>query len=364
MIVVGGGLIGAATAHRLALQGLRVTVFDASASGQATAASAGMITPGADAGGSLDQLSTASARLYPALCAELLERTGIDPGLRPSDLLLTASTEDEERELRRRRDRLSRAGVVNAWLDAGRLSDVEPALWTDLRGALHVPGQHQVDAPALLNALRRAATDLGVAFRDQAVEHLMLQGERVVGVVSAGSSTQAEEIVVAAGAWSASFGAGLRRRLPVRPVRGQMVALRPQASTLRCICFGSRAYLLRKADGSIYVGATEEDAGFDARPTAAGVRDLLSAAIALAPALAQASFSRARAGLRPTTPDGLPLLGRMPGLDGIVIATGHFRDGVLLAPITAEVVADLVLGRRPRLSIEAFDPARFVLRAA
>ena len=143
-----------------------------------------------------------------------------------------------------------------------------------------------------------------------------------------------------------------------------MVGLSPPTSLLRTMCFSSHVYLLRKAAGWIYVGATEEDVGFDASPTAAGVRDLLSGAVALAPALEQAKLSHVAAGLRPATPDGMPVIGRMPGWSGITIATGHFRDGVLLAPITAELVGDLVEHRRPRLPVDAFDPARFLLRAA
>lgn len=365
VVVVGGGVIGTAIAYRLGLGGARVTVFDHSAPGQASAASAGMIAPGADAGVSpLDQLAAESARLYPALCSELLERTGIDAGLRQSDLLLTAWTEEEERELRRRSDRLARAGHHAGWLDAGRVRDVEPAIATGVRSALHVPGQHQVDPPALLSALRRAAADLGAIFRGEAALGLELQGERVVGVLSASASLGAEEVVIAGGAWSGSFSAALRRPIPIRPVRGQMVGLRPVTSLLKTICVSSRAYLLRKAEGWIYVGATEEDSGFDVGVTASAVRDLLAGAVALVPALEHAAFSHARAGLRPATPDGLPLIGRMPGWSGITLATGHFRDGVLLAPITAELVADVLRRRRPRLSIDALDPARFRLHAA
>jgi glycine oxidase len=365
VIVVGGGVIGTAIAYRLALEGARVTVFDHSAPGQASAASAGMIAPGADAGlGPLDQLAAESARLYPALCAELLERTGIDAGLRQSDLLLTAWTEGEERELRGRRDRLGRARVQAGWLDGESLRDLEPALAAGVRCGLHVPGQHQVDPPALLNGLRRAAADLGAILRGEAVLGLERQGERVVGVRGATASLGAEEVVIAGGAWSGSFSADLRQPLPVRPVRGQMVALRPATSLLKTICFSSRAYLLRKAEGWIYVGATEEESGFDAGVTASGVRDLLAGAVALFPLLEHAAFSHARSGLRPATPDGLPLVGRVAGWSGITLATGHFREGVLLAPITAELVADLVRRRRPRLSIDALDPARFLPHAA
>jgi len=365
VIVAGGGVIGTAIAHQLARRGARVTVLDHAAPGQATAASAAMIAPDADAViGPLRELAVESARLYPALCAELLDRTGLDSGLRENALLLVAWSEEDERDLRRRRHRLEQAGVASAWLDPGRLRDVEPALAAGLQGGLHLQGQRQVDAPALLHALSRAAADLGVSFRSEEAHRLVIEGDRVTGVQAGANKLSAGEIVIAAGAWSGSLAADLRQPMPVRPIRGQMVGLSPPTSLLRTMCFSSHVYLLRKAAGWIYVGATEEDVGFDASPTAAGVRDLLSGAVALAPALEQAKLSHVAAGLRPATPDGMPVIGRMPGWSGITIATGHFRDGVLLAPITAELVGDLVEHRRPRLPVDAFDPARFLLRAA
>lgn len=365
VIVIGGGVIGSSIAYRLARQGARVTLFDGGAPGQASAASAGVIAPPADATpGPFRELALEGARLYPALCEELLERTGIDPGLRAGSVLYLARTEADELELRHRRDRLAGAGVIAGWLDASRVRDVEPALAGDIRAGLHVPQQHQVDAPALVRALRRAAADLGARLRPEMVDRLDLQGERVAGVRCGGERLEAAEVVIANGAWAGSFAADLGRAIPVRPVRGQMVGLRPMESLLRTICFGPRVYLLRKSEGWIYVGATVEEAGFEARVTAAGVSELLAGAAALVPSLGQATFSHAWAGLRPAAPDAMPLIGRLPGRSGLTLATGHFREGVLLAPITAELVADLVERRRPRLPLDAFDPGRFTVRAA
>ena len=365
VIVIGGGVIGSAITYQLARQAARVMLFDPGLEGQASAASAGVITAHGDATpGPLRALALEGARLYPALCEELVDRTGIDPGLRAGDVLYLARTEAEEHGLRQRRDRLARAGVVAGWLDAARIRDLEPGLDAELRAGLHVPRQHQVDAPALVRALRRAAEDLGARVRPQLVDRLDVQGERVIGVQSGGERLAAGEVVVASGAWAGAVAGDLGHALPVRPVRGQMVGLHPAGSMLRTICFGSGIYLLRKPDGWIYVGATVEEAGFEPGPTAAAVAELIAGAVAMVPSLKEARFSHAWAGLRPATPDAMPLIGRVPGRSGITIATGHFRDGVLLAPITAELVADLIGRRRPRLPLEAFDPGRFRVRAA
>ncbi|HYM51362.1 MAG TPA: glycine oxidase ThiO [Candidatus Limnocylindrales bacterium] len=365
VIVVGGGVIGSAVAFQLSRSGLRVTVFDAGLPGQASAAAAGVISAPVDAPtGPLAELAQESARLHGPLAEELRDRTGIDPGYRDSDVLYLAASDADELVLRRRRDLLDQAGVHVGWLDAARVHDVEPAIAADTRAGLHLPKQHQISPPALVQALRRAAADLGAELRPRAVDALLHTGERVSGVMAGGEPVTAAEVVIANGAWAGGFASVLDLSIPVRPVRGQMVGVRSPRSVLRNVLFAPDVYLLRKADGWIYVGATAEEAGYDARLTARAVRDLLAQAVALVPALGDASFSHGAAGLRPATPDGLPLIGRLGPLRGLTIAGGHFREGVLLAPITAEVIADLIEGRAPRVRLDAFDPTRFRVRAA
>ncbi len=214
-------------------------------------------------------------------------------------------------------------------------------------------------------ALARAAVDLGAVLREGAgVDRLLTDGDRVTGVAIGGEAVRAGEVVIANGAWASAWSDTLHTPIPVRPVRGQMVALRTAGTGLRNVVSSSEGYLLTKPDGLTYVGTTVEDAGYDARPTAAGIAGLLAMVPRIAPRLADATFASAWAGLRPGTSDGLPLLGRLPGWHGVTVAAGHFRDGILLAPITGELVADLLARRRPRLPLDAFDPARFLVRAA
>jgi glycine oxidase len=209
-----------------------------------------------------------------------------------------------------------------------------------------------------VEALARAAAKHGARIEaGEAVEGLVREGQRVVGVETRAGSIPAGRVVLCAGSWTPACAAGTGAAVPVTPVRGQIVSLADAAPPLRAILWGAGAYLVPKRDGSVVVGATVERVGFDRRVTAAGVRELLEAAFALAPGLACASFREAWAGLRPDTPDHLPLIGPVPGVPGLVLAAGHYRNGVLLAPATGELVADGVLGRG--WSEPAFLPERF-----
>jgi glycine oxidase len=213
--------------------------------------------------------------------------------------------------------------------------------------------------------LARAAADLGAIIREgAAIDRLLIEGDRIAGVAIADEPIHADQVVIANGSWAAGWSSTLELPIPIRPMRGQLLALRTAATPLRTVVAAGDRYALTKPDGSTIVGTTVEDVGFDSRPTAAGIASLLTLAPQLAPRLADATFVGAWAGLRPGTADGMPLIGRLPGWRGVILAGGHFRNGILLAPITGEVVTDLVARRRPRVSLEAFDPARFVVRAA
>jgi glycine oxidase len=313
----------------------------------------------------LATLEQESARLFPALATEIRERTGIDIGYRAAPLLHVAFDEGEEPRLRAHRGWQVEHGVTVAWLDGAAALDLEPALNPAVRAALYYPNDHQVMPLVFAQALARAAVDLGATLREGAgIDRLMTDGDRVLGVAVGGETINAGEVVIATGAWSSAWSEALRAPIPVRPVRGQMVALRTAGTGLRNVVSSAEGYMLTKADGSTYVGTTVEDAGYDARPTVAGIAGLLALVPRLAPRLADATFSSAWAGLRPGTADGRPLLGRLPGWHGVTVAAGHFRDGILLAPITGELVGDLLARRRPRLPLDAFDPGRFLVRAA
>lgn len=368
VIVIGAGAIGTSIAYQLAKAGIKVMVFERGrVGGQATGTSAGMIqiNPDRTTPPALSTLALESVRLFPALATELQERTGMDIGYRPAPLLHVALNEGEEPQLRAHRAWQVDHGVAVAWVDGAAALDLEPSLNPAVRAALYYPNDHQVMPLAFAQALARTAVDLGAILREgTGIDRLLTDGDRVVGVAIGGETVQAGEVVIASGAWASSWSDALHIPIPVRPVRGQMVALRTPGTGLRNVVSSAEGYMLTKPDGSTYVGTTVEDAGYDARPTVAGISDLLALVPRLAPRLADATFASAWAGLRPGTSDGLPLLGRLPGWYGVTVAAGHFRDGILLAPITGELVADLVARRRPRLPVDAFDPGRFLVRAA
>lgn len=368
VIVIGAGAIGTSIAYQLAKAGAKVMVFDRGLVGrEATGASAGMIMAhrGRDTAAAYAALSHESARLFAALADELKDRTGMDIGYRRAGLLRVAFDEIQEHELRSQRAwEVDRGGIV-PWLDARSALDVEPALNPAVRAAIYYPNDHQVLPLALAQALARATADLGAIVREgAAIDRLLVEGDRVVGVGIGDEAVLAAEVVIANGAWASAWSQLLRAPIPIRPVRGQMLALQTVATGLRAVVNAGDGYLMTKPDGLTYVGATVEEVGYDPRPTAAGIAGLLGLVPRLAPRFADAAFSHAWAGLRPATPDGLPLIGRVPGWQGVTIAGGHFRNGILLAPITAELIADLLGRRRPRLAIEAFDPGRFLVRAA
>lgn len=368
MIVVGAGAIGTSIAYQLAKGGVRVMIFERGQVGDgATGASAGMIqiNPDRTTPPALSTLGLESARLYPALATELLDRTGMDIGFRAAPLLHVALHDAEEPGLRAHRGWQVEHGVAVAWVDRSAALDLEPALNPEIRAALYYPENRQLLPRNLARGLARAAVDLGAILREGvAVDRLLTDGDRVIGVAIGGDVVHSGEVVIANGAWASAWSDALRTPIPVRPVRGQMVALRTTGTPLRNVVSSIEGYVLTKPDGSTYVGSTVEEAGFDARPTAAGIAGLLARVPRLVPRLADAAFVSAWAGLRPGTSDGLPLLGRVPGWQGVTIAAGHFRDGILLAPITGEVIADLLAQRRPRLPLDAFDPSRFLVRAA
>jgi len=365
---MGAGAIGTSIAYQLSKAGMRVALFDRGrVGGEATGASAGMIqlNPDRATPPDLSRLELESARLFPALAADLQGRTGMDIGYRPSPLLHVALEEGDEARLRTHRAWQVDHGISVAWLDGSAVLDLEPTLSPDIRAALFYPDDHQLLPLTFVQALARAAVDLGAVLREGAgIDRLLTDGDRVIGVAIGGETVHAGEVVIATGAWASSWSEVLHTPIPVRPVRGQMVGLRTSGTGLRNAVSSSQGYMLTKPDGATYVGTTVEDVGFDARPTVSGIAGLLALVPRLAPRLADATFVRAWAGLRPATSDGLPLLGRIPGWHGVTLAAGHYRDGILLAPVTGELVADLVVRRHPRLPLDAFDPGRFLVRAA
>lgn len=363
VIVVGGGVVGCAAAFALAREGLRVSLLERDAlATHASGAAAGMLTPLAEspARGPLFAFGLRSLRMFPDLVEELRERSGIDPEYEPSGLVRVAANEAEAGELRALASALAGEGL--AWLDPPDLREVEPRLAGPLHGGVSSPREGHVRSPLLARAFASAAESAGARIETGvAVLGLSSVGGRVTGVESAGGRRGAGRVVLCTGSFGASLLAklGAARFAPIEPVRGQIVTLAAGGPAPRTILWRGSLYLVPKRDGSLVVGSTEERVGFDCRVTAAGVRWLLSEAAALVPELGEWSFRGAYAGLRPATSDGLPAIGPVPGAEGLFLAAGHYRKGVLLAPATASLVADWALGRKSPEEARAFLPERF-----
>jgi glycine oxidase len=364
VIVVGGGVIGLTAALRLAQRGLRVTVLERDEPGGGTSAvAAGMLAPIAEADLNeqpLLRLGVRSAAMYPAFVAELRELSGRDPGYLECGSLLTARDRDEAESLRREQAVRERLELPVSRLLPRDARALEPALAPALRLALDVPDDHAIDPRALVAALVTAAQRAGVSLRrGAAVERVELADDRIAGVVLAdGARLAGDHVVIAAGPWSDAI-AGLpdHARVPLRPVKGQIMRLHDPAGPglLTRVLRMRPAYIVPRGDGRYVLGATMEERGFDTTVTAGAIYELLRDAIELLPGLSELVIDGLEAGLRPGTPDNAPLIG--PGaVPGLHWATGHFRNGILLAPVTAELIVDSVLGES---SNSPHSPNRF-----
>ena len=345
--VIGGGVIGLAVAWRAAQRGLRVCVLERGELGHgASHVAAGMLAPvtEADAGElALLDLGLRSARAWPRFAADLEQAAGADPGLRRSGALVVARDGDEAEALERELALRTRLGLAVQRLLPSAARRLEPALAPTVRLALDVAGDHSADPRALVLALAQAARRAGVTLRTGApVQRLVRSdGGRVTGVgLAGGEVVPAEQVVVAAGAWSGAID-GLPS-IPLRPVKGQILRLRDPAGggLLERIVRFEGGYLVPRGDGRYVLGATMEERGFDTTVTAGGLYELLRDAGELVPGVHEMVVEEMSAGLRPATPDNAPVLGPAEELAGLHWATGHHRNGILLAPVTADIVVD------------------------
>jgi glycine oxidase len=363
VVVVGAGIIGCAVARELATRGVACTVVDdRPAGGGATRASAGMLAPYVEAHerGPLLDLAVRSLDLYDEWMAAVRRESGVEVEYRRIGTLEVALDPMRAAALRSRAHRLrpeqAAPGVETQWLEPAAARAAHPSLGT-LAGALLTPGHGYVAAPQLTSVLARLAEQHGAVFHRAAVERITARGSSFLVATSSGD-IDATTVVMAAGAWTNAI-EGVRTP-PLRPVRGQLLHLGWHGTPPGTIIWGPACYIVPRTDGTVLVGATVEEAGFDERATAAGVRDLLDAACTLLPGARDATFLEVRVGLRPATPDELPVLGSDPDAPHIVHASGHYRNGVLLAPITARLMADLIVEGKRDVCLDAFAPARFL----
>jgi glycine oxidase len=364
VVVVGGGVVGLGVAWRAAQAGMAVTVVDPAPGRGASWAAAGMLAPVTEVHygeQALLRLNLAAADRWPAFAAELEEAAGAPIGYRRCGTLTVARDADDNAALEDLYRFQRRCGLQVERLRSRDCRRLEPGLAPSVRGGVLAPGDHQVDNRAMADALQAAGERAGVRLLLGRVAELLVDGERVTGVTLAGgASLPAGTVVLAAGCWSRDLG-GLAAELlpPVRPVKGQLLHLRGPAADPLCRrnVRGLEVYVVPRADGRVVVGATVEEQGFDARVTAGAVHDLLRAALELLPDVAELELAETVAGLRPGSPDNAPLLGPA-GVDGLVVATGHYRNGILLAPVTADAVAELLVSGRVPAAIAAFRPDR------
>ncbi|QGV81063.1 glycine oxidase ThiO [Streptomyces ficellus] len=371
VLVVGGGIIGLVTAWRTAQRGLRVAVVDPEPGGGAAQVAAGMLAAVTElhyGEETLLGLNLESARRYPRFVAELREASGgMDVGHRSCGTLAVALDADDRAHLRELHALQQRSGLESQWLTGRECRRLEPMLAPGVRGGLRVDGDHQVDPRRLTAALVAACERSGVTVHRAWAERLVVSRERAAGVVlDDGTELAAGQVVLAAGSLSGRLGGVPDEVLPpVRPVKGQVLRLSvPPAyapflsRTVRAVVRGSHVYLVPRENGELVVGATSEELGWDTTVTAGGVYELLRDAHELVPGITELPLTETRAGLRPGSPDNAPLLGPT-ALPGLHLATGHYRNGVLLTPVTGDVMATvLTTGELPE-EARAFAPARF-----
>jgi glycine oxidase len=363
--IIGGGVIGLSIARALTRGGVRdVAVIERNACGrEASWAAGGILAPQieADARDDFFRLACASRDMYPQFAADLQTESGIDVELDTTGTMYVAFSEDEEAELRHRIEWQRNQGLRVEWLTGDEARAVEPCLSPNVRFALRFPDDYQVDNRKLVEALVIANQRLGVKLITSCgAGKIQIAGGAVTGIQTGLGFLTAQQIVVAAGAWSSSIAAegALLPRLDIEPVRGQMLCFHAPGFA-RHVIYSSRGYIIPRRDGRLLAGSTSEHVGFDKQVTEAGLDKINSMAIEIAPALENISVIDSWAGFRPRAKDDLPVLGSVEDVKGLFYATGHYRNGILLAPITGEVIAATIVNQTTPTILSAFHPERF-----
>jgi len=361
VIIVGGGVIGASIAFELAAEKLDVLLIDSQQPGrEASWAAAGMLSPGPDSPDALPlvPLAKESMRLYPEFIASVEELSGKITAFARKGVFEVFTAPNGESERDKMVAQYQTLGLSIEPVATSVARKAEPALGPAVRAAAWLPQEATLDPRMLMEALLSALQNRGVGILlDSPVSSVMVDGNHCTGVVTRGRNIPAKSIVVAAGCFSGAID-WLGRYAPTRPIRGQLLALESKSVGLARTLRSNKAYLVPRPNGRIIAGSTLEDAGFEKHVTPAGVRKILDGVLELAPTLANAQLVDAWAGLRPGTPDHLPILGSTD-IRGLYMATGHYRNGILLAPATAKLLSRWILGGKPNLETERFSPLRF-----
>jgi len=389
VVVVGGGVIGCAAAYYAAKRGLRVTLIDRPKRGRATSASAGglwalgesvglgcgVIFSKAMAGmgtlpegvhgpgqlpGSFLDFALRSNAMFPALSTELRDASGIDFEFERTSLLFLMYDEGDEAFARPLWERCPCGRDLTEWLTPGELARAEPAVTREARGALRFQGDNQVNPYRLADAFRAGARNLGATILTHTeVSGIRISAGRIVGVETAAGDIACDVVVNAAGAWAAQVGRMAGLKIPVHPVRGQIIGTETLPKVLSACLSTTDCYLAQKGHGEVIIGSTTEEAGFEVGVTAAAMKSLSAGAVRAMPFLRDVRVKRVWSGLRPGSPDELPILGPVAGLDGYLNACGHFRTGILTSPLTGLLIAELASGEPTSVPLEPFRLSRF-----
>jgi len=363
VVIIGGGVIGLSVARALAQRGVReVWLLERSYVGsEASSAAGGMLLPQVEADGHDDffALACRSRDLYPSLAVELRDETGIDIELDTTGTLYLALNEHDYEDIEQRYHWQTTVGLAVELLTSAAARELEPCISEATFGALRFPNDIQVENRRLITALANSVNALGVkVFTETTVEKLVIERHRITGVQTSRGNVYCQTVVVAAGAWS-SF---LLQSVPnpaVTPVRGQMVCLESKPQLTKHVIFSPRGYLVPRQDGRLLAGSTSENAGFARRVTAGGIATILRQALEISPVVKDLPIIDTWAGLRPRAADGLPVLGPCGEIDGLFYATGHYRNGILLAPLTAELISEAIVARATSPLLAPFSPDRF-----
>jgi glycine oxidase len=366
IVIVGGGVIGLSIARALALRGLKdILLIERAELGQeASFAAGGMLAPQveADENDQFLKLGCSSRDLYPAFAASLLEETGVDVELDDTGTLYLAFNEAEQEEILHRFEWQTDAGLIVEKLSAAEARTLEPCIGSDACAALRFPHDIQVENRQLVKALVVACERLGVFLvTSTVVNALRIEGTKVSGVETSRGFVSTDRVVVAGGAWTSAI-----KGLPditIEPVRGQMLCFRPPERFTRHVIYSPRGYLVPRRDGRLLAGSTAELVGYDKSVTDKGLDQIRQHVAEISPHVLTFPIAESWAGLRPRAQDNLPVLGPCGEIGGLVYATGHFRNGILLAPITAELIAAAIVDRTMSPLITAFTPERFHLVA-
>lgn len=356
VVVIGGGVIGLSIAYALAGQRQRILLVEKDQPGrEASAAAAGIlaVASGRSKRGPMYQLKRASQELYPALIRELEECTGIDIEYQTAGVLDLIRTDDDEKKYRKLYELRREQGHPATWLTAEEVRRLEPSLAPDVRGAVHFPGDHHLHNGKLAEAWAQAAAQRGVTvLTGTTINEARLSHGRATAVRIGNEWVEVGTVVIAAGAWSREVGALFGLTIPVEPAKGQMIAV--HAPQLRHVISWGEHYLVPRKDGEVIIGSSVEFLGYTKDVTLDTLQAFIHRSAALVPSIGRAPLRRFWAGLRPYSPTRRPILGRAPGVDNIVLATGHHRNGIVLAPITGKLICELIITGHPSLPLEPF----------